>query len=148
MSVRRLLVTVGAVLSLLLSTVGVAHAKPDVGAAAAPGWASVSAWYGLAEAHWDWTGPGAARNISLKVQDRYCNGSAVYAYFIAIRSNGTKFATSRHRYDHKGCKGGGTTYTGLSITDGYNIAHLVLMLCDDKEVSCRASSVTNRNPYT
>jgi hypothetical protein len=115
-------------------------------AQAATGDTYASAGYGFAGADWTWSGPGQASNITLIVADWACDANPVYAYFLVIRSNGGAWTTDTRRYDYSGCDlGDNTTYTGLSISDGYNIAYLKLYICV-RNGGCTLGGASQRNP--
>jgi hypothetical protein len=106
-----------------------------------------SASYGYAGATFDWTGPGRASNIDLVVSDWGCDSNPVYAYFRVTRVNGGVWFTDTKRWDYSGCDtGDNTTYNDLSLSDGYNIAYLQVVICV-RNGGCTTGGTSGRNPY-
>lgn len=102
--------------------------------------------YGYAGATFDWTGPGRASNIDLIVSDWGCDSNPVYAYFRVTRTNGGVWTTDTKRWDYSGCDTGDyTTYNDLSLSDGYNIAYLQVVICV-RNGGCHTGGKSGRNP--
>ncbi|MFE7837040.1 hypothetical protein ACFU53_13630 [Streptomyces sp. NPDC057474] len=105
-----------------------------------------SAGYGYGGATFDWTGPGRASNIDLIVSDWGCDSNPVYAYFRVTRTNGGVWFTDTKRWDYSGCDtGDNTTYNDLSLSDGYNIAYLQVVICV-RNGGCTTGGTSGRNP--
>ncbi|MEV6954580.1 hypothetical protein [Streptomyces sp. NPDC051183] len=140
MRIRHALPTAAAAAAVVLALPGTAHA--------ATGSASVTSGYGTASASWTWAGPGSLSNINLTVRDTKCNANPVYAKFKVYRTNGQYWTTSTLRYDYNGCNGSGTPHNGLSLSDGYNIANIALIICNEEWGTdpCSEGSKSARNP--
>jgi len=108
---------------------------------------TASTSYGYAGATFDWTGPGQASNIDLLVSDWGCDANPVYAYFVVTRTNNETWSTSTKRWDYSGCDTGDyTSYNNLSLSDGYNIAYLQVVICV-RNGGCHTGGKSGRNPY-
>ena len=124
-----------------------AMAVPVSAEAAVAASASTSNPTSKASAKWNWVSGTTLNSINLTVSDVGCDSEPVFARFRVTRVNGDYFFTQK-RYDYTGCDTGDSkTYTGLSLSDGYNIKNVRLQVCDDAGRWCSYSAAKD-NPYT
>lgn len=96
--------------------------------------ASVSDFFGSADAFFTRTGPGAFKADFLNVKDRRADGLRVYARFQGLATDNTVLTTPTRRFDEKGAFGGGTVHKNLNGSFSKNIKQLRVVIYRDDPI--------------